>query len=115
MSVVTCNHCGAKLKVNPASLKYVREIPCGKCLARVPVTAEMRAAAEAGLDAPVPVAPAAAPAPADVAAVAGPPGDDLQSRLQRAEAALARLTADLAAQNKRLIEIERQLANLAKP
>ena len=42
MPVLTCIHCGAKLKVKPAALRVIKEVPCGKCRKKFPVTEEMK-------------------------------------------------------------------------
>ena len=41
-SVLICPHCKAKLKVKPASLKFIKEIKCIKCGKTFPVSPEMK-------------------------------------------------------------------------
>jgi len=78
MPVLTCIHCGAKLKVKPATLRFIKEIPCAKCRKKFEITDEMKANAAAGVDAPAtpaapPPAPATPPAAPPAPAPAAPP------------------------------------------
>lgn len=78
MPVLTCVHCGARLKVKPATLRFIKEIPCAKCRKKFTVTDEMKAQATVAATAPAasvpPPAGQAAPAsPTDTPAAAAPP------------------------------------------
>ena len=53
-NVLVCNWCGAKMRINPASVKVVNELKCVKCRKMVKIPVEMKNAAKAGtLVAPV--------------------------------------------------------------
>lgn len=83
--IVACAHCGTKLKLRPAALRVMKDVPCAKCRKKTPVSPEMAgAAAPATAEAaavtpsdeqptPTPVPqPAAMPSAAKSAAPAGP-------------------------------------------
>ncbi len=118
MSVVVCTRCGAKLKVNAAALKVVREIPCGKCQTRIQVTHAMRAEAAAGLEtssAPVESNDSiSSPAPAGPDPIRLPSPAEVPQPSGTLSLVRACLTAELDAQRRRLAELEQLLASLPK-
>ncbi|MBT7067742.1 MAG: hypothetical protein HN919_15695 [Verrucomicrobia bacterium] len=100
MPVLTCLHCGAKLMVKPAALRFIKEIPCGKCRKKFAVTDEMKAEATAHattLAVATPAAPATTP-PAPAPAAGGASSarvDALEARVVALEATITALRAAL--------------------
>lgn len=119
MSRVVCPRCGAKLKVNTAALKYLREIPCGKCQTRIQVTHAMRAEAAAGLEtsaAPIESSDSIpAPVPAEPDPIRSPSPPAVPQPTGTLNKVRAWLTAELDAQRRRLNDLEQLLASLPKP
>ena len=131
--VVTCGKCNAKFRLKPGVTRFLKDVKCTKCGARIPLSGAKPAAAAADTPAEVPAAPApATPAPAPAPAAATPattistpvatapatssaPDEvtalkqsiaDLEARL----AVSGRASAELEASQERVVELTRQLA-----
>jgi len=122
--VFNCEHCGATLRVKPASLKILRSVQCSKCKKKTAVPQELIDAARSGAlsaapaaaDAPAPektaaapptppavpaapaapAAPVAAPVPPPPAPAAGDRIAEIETRLGKAERTISILQAELA-------------------
>ncbi len=143
--VLTCEKCGAKLKVKPAAVKALKEIKCVKCGAKVPTRKESPVTTDS---VPIPLsttpaspiptsasvasASSAAPAALEAAAAAAaaiaqlptaappvtPESIRAQARIKELEDRVANLLeqgAQLTLAKSRIAELEQALAQASKP
>jgi len=96
--VITCDECGAKLRLKPASLKVLKQVRCVKCRKKVPIPPELKASTAA-----VPLAP---PAEAPVLAID-------PSRVERLERQVRELEQKLAEHEAYLSHLRAGLATLS--